>query len=95
LEKSLDRIKAVADSAETERAARIEQITKDYEAYTKRTGKKKRFDPNNVEGGAKAVNKIVGPLVRAIRSAKEHYEKTLHEQLAQAAAGVNKLPDTN
>lgn len=95
LEKSLDRIKAVADSAESERVAKIEQITRDYEAYTKRTGKKKRFDPNNVEGGAKAVNKIVGPLVRAIRSAKEHFEKTLHEQLAQAAAGVNKLPENN
>jgi transcription initiation factor TFIIH subunit 1 len=95
LDKSLDRIKAVADNAESERAAKIGQLTREYEAYTKRTGKKRKFDPNNIEGGAKAVNKVVSPLVRAIRSAKDQFEKALHEQLALAAASINKLPDAN
>jgi transcription initiation factor TFIIH subunit 1 len=94
LDKSLDRIKAVADSAESERAAKVEQLTREYEAYTRRTGKKKKFDPNNIEGGAKAVNKVMSPLVRAIRSAKEQFERSLHEQLSLAAASASKVAGT-
>lgn len=90
LDKSLDRISAVAESAESEWAARVDQLKRENEAYTKRTGKKRRFDTNSVEGGAKAVNKIVSPLVRAIRSAKDQFETALHEQMAQAAASANK-----
>lgn len=82
LDKSLDRIKAVADMAESERAVRIEQYKREVEAYAKRTGKRRRYDPDNViKGGAKVVNKVMGPLVRAIGSAKEQFEKALHRQM--------------
>ncbi|KAF2276659.1 uncharacterized protein EI97DRAFT_376707 [Westerdykella ornata] len=86
LDKSLDRIKAIADSAESERSAKIDLLMKENEAYAKRTGKRRRFDPTKVEGGAQAVNKMVGPLKRAIRSAKDQFEKSLHEAMAQTAA---------
>jgi transcription initiation factor TFIIH subunit 1 len=82
LDNSLNRIKAVADTAENEHAVRVEQLKRESEAYTKRTGKRRRFDPESVEGGAKVVNKVAGPLVRAIKSAKEQYEKALLEQTA-------------
>jgi transcription initiation factor TFIIH subunit 1 len=85
LDKSLDRIKAVADTAESERTAKISDITKENEAYLRRVGKKRKFDPNSIAGGAKVVNEIVSPLVRAIRSAKEQFEKALREQMGQAA----------
>ncbi|KAF2741659.1 RNA polymerase II transcription factor-like protein [Sporormia fimetaria CBS 119925] len=84
LDKSLDRIKAVADSAEAERAARVEQMTRDNEAYTKRTGKRRKFDPKRIQGGEDTVNKLVSPLLRAIRQAKEKFEKGLHDQVAHA-----------
>jgi transcription initiation factor TFIIH subunit 1 len=90
LEKSLDRIKAVAETAERERTAKVEQMMRENDAYTKRTGKRRRFDPNSIQGGAKAVNKVVGPLVRAIRSAKENFENALHEQMAQSAIAASK-----
>lgn len=81
LDKSLDRIKAVADMAESERAVRIDQWKRELEAYAKRTGKRRRFDPESIKGGAKVVNKVMGPLVRAIGSAKEQFEAALHRQM--------------
>jgi transcription initiation factor TFIIH subunit 1 len=83
LDKSLDRIKAVADTAERERAAALEKKIKDNEMYAQRTGKRRKFDPNSIKGGAKAANEIVKPLVRAIGEAKEQYQRAFQEQMAQ------------
>lgn len=85
LEKSLDRIKVVADSAESERSARVEQMKKDHELHFQRTGRKKKTDPNSLAGGAKVVNEVSRPLVRAIQSAASQYKRTLQEQMGQAA----------
>lgn len=84
LAKSLDRIKAVADSAEGERTTKVDHLKRENESYAQRTGKKRKFDPNSVAGGARVVNEIVSPLVRAIRSGKEQFEKALHDQMAAA-----------
>ncbi|KAJ4359593.1 RNA polymerase II transcription factor B subunit 1 [Didymosphaeria variabile] len=83
LDKSLDRIKAVADTAEADRAAQIQRRQRDNDEYTQRTGRKRKFDPNSIKGGSKAVHGLVEPLVRAINAARQQYQTVLQEQLAQ------------
>ena len=85
LDRSLDRINAVANAAEAERAARIEKIQRDNEMYTQRTGRKRKFDPDAIPGGANAVAQIVQPLKRAIDAARSQYQASLNEQLGQVA----------
>ena len=81
LDRSLDRLKAVADTAESERTSIIEKTKREIETITQRTGKRRKFDPNSVKGGAKVVNRIVEPLVRAIQTAQKQYQTALSEQL--------------
>ncbi|KAF1829788.1 RNA polymerase II transcription factor [Decorospora gaudefroyi] len=83
LDKSLDRIKAVADMAETDRTTRLETAKKENEFYNQRERKKRRFDPESIKGGAEAVNQIVDPLLRAIDAARTQYQKALREQVAR------------
>merc|ERR1712137_1184957 len=54
LDKSLDRIKAVADMAEADRVARIEQARRENEFSNQRERKKRKYDPEAIRGGAKA-----------------------------------------
>ncbi|KAI8935458.1 hypothetical protein NX059_008028 [Plenodomus lindquistii] len=84
LDKSLDRISAVASAAEDERNARVEQMRKDNEYANQRTARKRKFDPETVGGGAQAVNQIVEPLLRAINKARTLYQGCLQEQMGQA-----------
>ncbi|KAF1977488.1 RNA polymerase II transcription factor [Bimuria novae-zelandiae CBS 107.79] len=84
LGKSLDRIKAVADTAEAERAAQIQATVKSNEEYTQRTGRKRRFDANNIKGGKNVVNHLMQPLTRAIGKAKHEYETALQAQMRQS-----------
>jgi len=86
LDKSLDRIKAVADMAEADRVARIEQARRENELSNQRERKKRRFDPEAIKGGAKAINQIVNPLLRAIDAARRQYQKALQEQVARNSA---------
>lgn len=85
LDRSLDRINAVANAAEAERTARIEKAQRDNEMYTHRTGRKRKFNPDSVKGGANAVALIVQPLKRAIDAARSQYQAALNEQLGQVA----------
>ncbi|KAF1931459.1 uncharacterized protein M421DRAFT_348135 [Didymella exigua CBS 183.55] len=84
LDRSLDRISAVANAAEAERNAQIEQFQRRNELYTQQTGKRRKFNPSVVKGGASAVAQIMQPLRRAIDAARIQYQKALNEQLAQA-----------
>ena len=83
LDRSLDRINAVANAAEAERTALIEEVQRRNELYLQQTGKKKKFNPEVVKGGANAVAQVVQPLKRAIDAARSQYQKALNEQLAQ------------
>lgn len=83
LDKSLDRIKAVADTAEAERAQQIERYKREVESYNQRSAKKRKFDPDHIKGGAKAVDQVVEPLLRAINAARSQYQNALQEQLRQ------------
>lgn len=91
LDKSLDRIKAAADAAEAERVAKVEKLKRDHDLYLQRSGRKKKFDPNSIKGGAKAVNEIVEPLARAINAARQQYQTALKEQLATQTNQPNTL----
>ncbi|OAG12289.1 uncharacterized protein CC84DRAFT_1134787 [Paraphaeosphaeria sporulosa] len=84
LDKSLDRIKAIADTAEAERISRVQRRVQENDEYTARTGRKRKFDANSIKGGSKAVYGLVEPLVRAINAARQQYRIALQEQLAQA-----------
>jgi transcription initiation factor TFIIH subunit 1 len=83
LDRSLDRVKAVADAAEADRATQVERYRREVESYNQRSGKKKKFDPEHIKGGAKAVNQVVEPLLRAINAARSQYQNALQEQLKQ------------
>lgn len=84
LDKSLDRIKAIADTTEAERMSRVQRRVQENDEYTARTGRKRKFDANSIKGGSSAVYGLVEPLIRAINTARQQYQTALHEQLAQA-----------
>lgn len=86
LDRSLDRVRAVADAAEAERATQVDRYKREVDSYNQRAGKKKKFDPEHVKGGAKAVNHIVEPLLRAINAARSQYQIALQEQLKQSGS---------
>ncbi|KAJ4351095.1 RNA polymerase II transcription factor B subunit 1 [Ascochyta clinopodiicola] len=85
LDRSLDRINAVAAAAEAERTALIEKAQRNNEIYTQQTGRRRKFDPAAVKGGASAVAQVVQPLKRAIDAARSQYQTALNEQLGQVA----------
>lgn len=85
LDRSLDRISAVANAAEAERNGQIEEFQRRNDLYTQQTGKRRKFNPDAVKGGANAVAQITQPLKRAIDAARSQYQKALNEQLAQVA----------
>ncbi|KAG9203173.1 RNA polymerase II transcription factor B subunit 1 [Epicoccum nigrum] len=85
LDRSLDRIAAVANAAEVERTAAIEEARKRNELYFQQTGKKRRFNPDAIKGGASAVAQVMQPLNRAIDAARTQYQTVLNEQLALVA----------
>ncbi|KAF2830644.1 RNA polymerase II transcription factor-like protein [Ophiobolus disseminans] len=87
LDKSLDRIKAVADVAEADRSIQLDRYRKEVESYNQRSGKKRKFDPQNIKGGARAVNQVVEPLLRAINAARNQYAEALQEQMSQVSVG--------
>jgi transcription initiation factor TFIIH subunit 1 len=88
LDKSLDRIKAVADTAELERTALVERYKRDIEVFNQRSVKQKKYDPHHIKGGAKAVNQIVAPLLRAINAARSQYQNALQEQMSQNGPAI-------
>lgn len=85
LDRSLDRISAVANAAEAERTTLVEEYQRRNELYLQQTGKKRKFNPDAIKGGASAVTQIMQPLSRAINTARSQYQKALNEQLAQIA----------
>ncbi|GME43953.1 RNA polymerase ii transcription factor [Neofusicoccum parvum] len=84
LEKSIERIKAVADEAERERQKLIADGRRRAEEHTARTGKRKRFDERAYKGGRKAVEQITRPTVEAVRKAVQTYREELKKQMALA-----------
>lgn len=80
LDRALDRIKAIATDAEAERQAAINKIKKQIQEHFERTGKRKRMEYESTPGGAKVVNQLLAPTVKAIEVATREYRKALAEQ---------------
>ena len=79
LDRAMDRIKAVADDAEAERNKEVERVRRQVREHHERTQRKVKFDFNSIGGGAKAVNLLMGPTVKAIQVAGKEYQKALAE----------------
>lgn len=84
LDRAMDRIKAVADDADSERNVEINRLKQQMQDRFERTKRKVKFDFNSIGGGAKVVNQLLGPTVKAIQVAGEKYK----EALAAAGAGT-------
>ncbi|KAL2040853.1 hypothetical protein N7G274_006311 [Stereocaulon virgatum] len=84
LNRAMDRIKAVATDAEAERQKEIDKLKKQVQDFYERTGKKRKVDYESIPGGAKAVNCLLAPTVKAIGVARKDYEKALKEQSEDA-----------
>ncbi|KAF2001983.1 RNA polymerase II transcription factor [Amniculicola lignicola CBS 123094] len=95
LSKSRHRIDAVAKTAESERAKLVEKYKNDIEDHNKQAqkqGRKRRkFDPNHIKGGAKAVNDILHPLNRAIDAAVHEF-KQVYALQSQNVQQLSDLP---
>lgn len=84
LDKSLDRINAVASEAENEKKKQLVKMKRQWEEYQQRTRKKKPFDSSGMKGGADVVNQLMAPTIRAIGIATAAYRKAFEEQSLQA-----------
>ena len=81
LNRAMDRINAVARDAELERGKNIEQLKRQIREHYEKTHRKLAFDPESVKGGERVVNQLMGPTVRAIRSAAGKYQEALALQV--------------
>lgn len=88
LDRSLDRINAVAATADAERNKKISNVKRQMEAHEKRTGKKAKYDFDTILGGKKVVDAMVKPTVVALAQATEVYRKAFEEQTKEAAAAA-------
>lgn len=89
LGRAMDRIKAVADDADSERTVEVDRIKQQMRERFERTKRKVKFDFDSIGGGAKVVNQLLAPTVKAIQLAGEKYEKALAAAGAGAGAGVS------
>ena len=76
----MDRIRAVAAAAEAEREAEVERVKRQIQERFDKTGRKVRYDfDRHIGGGAKVVQELLAPTVRAIEVAVGEYRKALGE----------------
>jgi transcription initiation factor TFIIH subunit 1 len=89
LDRSMDRINAVAELAEKERQKEVEKRREKLREYERRTGKRRKVDVEaEVGGGRKVVEGMVGPTVRALGEAGQAYRRALEEQTKEMGAGL-------
>ena len=84
LDRAMDRIKTVADDAEAERKVEVDRLKKQARDYYERTRRRIQPDYDSVKGGAKVVNQLLGPTVKAIEVASGEYRKAVVEQTQEA-----------
>jgi len=73
LSRAMDRIRAVADDAEAERAAEVESARRHVKEVYERTGRKVRVRLEEVGGGRVVVERLMAPTVGAIEVAVGRY----------------------
>ena len=83
LNRAMDRIKAVADDAEEERAGEIKRARKAAEEREKKTGRKSKIDYSAIGGGAAVVKQLLEPTTNALATATARYQQAMTEQMAE------------
>ena len=77
LDRAMDRIQAVANDAEEERHREVEKKKKEIREIYQATGKKRKWDASSIGGGARVVNEMLGPTVKAVGAAVDKYRSAL------------------
>ncbi|PSK35946.1 RNA polymerase II transcription factor B subunit 1 [Elsinoe australis] len=87
LDKSVDRINAVAKTAEDERRKRKQTMSAAVEGLKQTSAKRRRIEleMESLTGGRKAVEQMIGPTMKALAEATKQYRKAFEEQSATAA----------
>jgi transcription initiation factor TFIIH subunit 1 len=86
LDRSIDRINAVAEEAEAARTAKIALIERQVKEIYKKTGKKRRVDyDTQAPPGRKIVDAMIRPTVLAVARATSAYRTALEEQSKESA----------
>ncbi|KAJ5714467.1 General transcription and DNA repair factor IIH subunit tcf-29 [Penicillium malachiteum] len=85
LQRSKERIKAIADDADAERQVEIDRLKQHARDVYERTGRKLRMNLD-IEGGAAAVNQLLSPTLNALDIAMKKYEVALAEEMKEMAA---------
>jgi transcription initiation factor TFIIH subunit 1 len=83
LQKSLERIEAVAVEAEKEKTEERRELLRQQDEFLQRTGKKRRLGIPHRGGGRLAVEGMLTATIRAVRFADAEYQQAYSEQLAQ------------
>lgn len=86
LQRALERIKAVAKDAETERQVEVDRLKNHAREVYQQAGRKLKIDLDKVEGGARVVNQLLGPTIKALNEAVQQYDEALKKESEQAAA---------
>jgi transcription initiation factor TFIIH subunit 1 len=85
LNRAMERIKAVATDAETEKEAEINKLKQHAREVFAATGKKIRVNLAGVGGGEKVVNQLLAPTISALKLAVDKYKEALAEATAASA----------
>ncbi|KAH0361599.1 hypothetical protein KCU65_g8592, partial [Aureobasidium melanogenum] len=88
LDRSVDRIKMVAEQAEKEKSQEAENLQKQISTLNPRSTKRRRIEIEleRLGGGKQAVEEMVQPTIKALAEATAQYRKAFEEQSAQAVA---------
>ncbi|KAG9645693.1 hypothetical protein KCU77_g23896, partial [Aureobasidium melanogenum] len=88
LDRSVDRIKMVAEQAEKEKLQEAENLQKQISTLNPRSTKRRRIEIEleRLGGGKQAVEEMVQPTIKALAEAMAQYRKAFEEQSAQAVA---------
>lgn len=86
LDRSVDRIKMVAEQAEKEKSQGAENLQKQISTLNPRSTKRRRIEMEleRLGGGKQAVEEMVQPTIKALAEATAQYRKAFEEQSAQA-----------
>ena len=77
LDRAMDRIQAVAADAEAERNNNVDRVREKMKGIYERTQRKVTHDCDSMGRGAKIVNQLLAPTVKAIQVAGTEYKKAL------------------
>ncbi|KAL3479139.1 hypothetical protein BJX99DRAFT_223165 [Aspergillus californicus] len=80
LNRAIERINAVAKDAEAEREVEVDKVKRHAREVLQATGKRPRVNLEGIPGGKQAVERLLGPSIRALETALNRYKEALAEE---------------